>query len=113
VAQYQTVLKILSKDEIKKIIKTENKKIKEEKERFNNLNIDTIFVDLQKRKINPSGEFDNAGRFYAENGNLINVRAPSRKWPYSQMVACRTRKYVLAVAKYFACQSEQDVRNYI
>lgn len=71
--------------------------------------IQQVYEMLKNRKINPSGQFDSAGRFYAKNGELINVRQPSRHYPYSQMVACRTKKYVKAVAEYYNCKTEQEL----
>lgn len=56
-----------------------------------------VYSLLKNRLINPSGEFDKQGRFYAHNRHLINVRPPSGKWPYSQMIGCRTLKYVKAL----------------
>lgn len=72
--------------------------------------INEIYQLLKIRKINPSGTFDNAGRFYAANSDLINVRTPSRAWPYSQMVACRTKKYVKKVCEKFNCQTVEELR---
>lgn len=65
--------------------------------------INIVYNKLKNREINPSGKFDNAGRWYAHNVDLINVREPSRSWPYSQMTACRTKKYVKAVCEKFEC----------
>jgi hypothetical protein len=69
-----------------------------------------VYQMLKNREIHPSGKFDDAGRFYAEHNDLINVRAPSRRWPYSEMVACRTHKYVKAVAKRFNCQTVEELK---
>lgn len=33
-----------------------------------------VFKMLQDRRINPAGEFDKQGRFYAKNSNLISVQ---------------------------------------
>lgn len=68
---------------------------------------------LKNREVHPSGTFDTGGRFYATNSNLINVRAPSRAYPYSQMVACRTLKYVKAVAEHFDCKTKGDILSHI
>jgi hypothetical protein len=59
--------------------------------------IKKVYDMLKNREIHPSGEFDKGGRWYAKNSDLINVRSPSRAWPYSQMLACRTLKYVKKV----------------
>lgn len=71
--------------------------------------IKEVYAMLKERKIHPSGEFDKAGRFYAEHSDLINVRAPSRDYPYSQMHACRSLKYVKAVAEKFKCATKEDL----
>jgi len=68
-----------------------------------------IHMMLKNREIHPRGSFDKAGRWYALNNCLLNVRSPSREYPYSQMQACRTLKYVRAVAKEFDCQSFNDI----
>lgn len=64
---------------------------------------------LKNREIHPSGNFDKQGRFYAENADLIDVRTPSRDYPYSQMTACRTLKYVKKVAEKFNCSNINDL----
>jgi len=71
--------------------------------------IKNVYIALKNRDVNPSGIFDKVGRWYAEHGELINVRAPSRAWPYSQMQACRTHKYVKAVAEKFGFESEKEL----
>lgn len=71
--------------------------------------IKEVYLALKNREINPTGKFDKAGRWYAEHGDLINVRAPSRSWPYSQMQACRTLKYVKAVAEHFDVQTKAEL----
>ena len=55
--------------------------------------IDDKYDKLKNRDEHPAGRFDSAGRFYASNANLINVRQPSRAFPFSEMAACRTKKY--------------------
>lgn len=72
----------------------------------NNNAINEVYELLKNRVINPAGTFDNAGRFWLDNRDLINVREPSRAWPYSQMTAGRTLKYVKAVAKKFNCEND-------
>jgi len=72
--------------------------------------INQVYAELQSRSINPSGKFDNAGRWYAENSDLISVRSPSRAWPYSQMLACRTKKYVARVATKYGCETVEQLR---
>jgi len=64
-----------------------------------------VYELLRDRDIHPSGAFDNAGRWYAKNSNLISVRTPSRRFPYSELTACRTLKYVKAVVAEFKCKS--------
>ena len=72
--------------------------------------INTVYQQLKNRQLHPSGEFDKAGRFYATNDDLINVRTPSRSWPFSEMVACRTKKYVKKVAEKFGCETVGSLR---
>jgi hypothetical protein len=67
------------------------------------MEVKKVYELLKSRIINPSGCFDGAGRFYLEHSDLVSVRSPSRLWPYTQMNAGRTLKYVKAVAKKFDC----------
>lgn len=50
------------------------------------------------RELNPQGGFDNAKRWYpSENERCpccAHVRSPSRAWPFSLMVHCRTAEHV-------------------
>jgi hypothetical protein len=64
---------------------------------------------LKDREINPSGEFDKQGRFYATHQELLSCRQPSKAWPYSQMQAARTFDYVCAVIKKFNCKTIKEV----
>ena len=75
--------------------------------------IKEVATMLKNREVNPRGTFDKAGRFYATHANLISVRSPSRAYPYSQMQACRTVKYVRAVAGYFNCKTKDEILRYI
>ena len=76
-----------------------------------NLNaaIESVYRKLQNREIHPSGQFDSGGRFYLDNADLVKVRTPSRAYPYSQMLAGRTKKYVKGVAEKFNCENEEDI----
>ncbi len=72
--------------------------------------ITVVYCELKERIIHPTGKFDNGGRWYAENSDLISCRTPSRAWPYSQMSACRTKKYVKAVQEQFNCKTIDELR---
>ena len=72
-----------------------------------------VYEELKNRVIHPSGEFDKTGRFYAENSDIINVRQPSRAYPYSQMKACRTLTYVKKVAEKYNVQTIEDLRVFV
>lgn len=56
------------------------------------------FKSLQSREINPVGEFDKAGRWYPSDTEQAEcckgLRSPSRAYPYSLMVHCRTLKHI-------------------
>lgn len=69
-----------------------------------------IYRELQNREIHPSGHFGGGGRWYADNDDLISCRAPSRAWPYSQMIACRTLKYVKKVCAKYNCTTLDELR---
>ncbi len=64
--------------------------------------INAAYQQLKNRTINPGGEFDNAGRFYATHAKLFDsVREPSRAYPYSQMQAARAKKNVKRLYEHF------------
>lgn len=75
--------------------------------------VDTVYRELKGRVIHPAGTFDKAGRFYLEHSDLVSVRSPSRAYPYSEMLAGRTRKYVKAVCEKFGCQSVEELRGMV
>lgn len=52
---------------------------------------------LQSRNAHPAGTFDSAGRWYPdqEYACCSGIRSPSRAYPYSRMVHCRTLQHVL------------------
>jgi len=66
--------------------------------------------NLQDRKIHPDGSFDSARRWYpseTEREECCNsIRSPSRSYPYSMMVHCRS--YTHVAAKY--CVDIKDLR---
>lgn len=72
--------------------------------------INNIYIKLKERKINPRGYFDKQGRFWLRNRDLVDVRRPSPAWPYSQMTAARTKKYVQKVCEKYNCDSEESLR---
>lgn len=99
-----------SEDKLEKLSKDEERKFKKMP---SSEMIDIVYKMLQNREIHPSGKFDSNGRWYAKNDNLINVRSPSRRWPYSQMVACRTKKYVQKVYDKFKPKDIQQLIQYV
>ncbi|MDO4895662.1 hypothetical protein [Moraxella sp.] len=64
---------------------------------------------LKERKLHPVGEFDKRGRFYLEDDELVDVRSPSAAYPYSQMSAGRTSKFVKAMAEKYKVQSKDEL----
>jgi hypothetical protein len=71
--------------------------------------IKEVFLLLRTRELNPKGKFDKAGRFYLDHADLVDVRDPSRAFPYSQLVAGRTLKYVKKVVEKFNPQSKDEL----
>jgi RPA family protein len=70
--------------------------------------IQEVYEMLKARQVNPSGSFDNVGRFWGrEEEFLKNIRTPSRAFPYSHMAALRTKKYVNFIAKKFKCSNKE------
>ena len=53
-----------------------------------------VFIRRKNRTEHPPGKFDSAGRWYASEEIQGYIRAPSRAYPYSQMVHCRTLDHV-------------------
>jgi hypothetical protein len=57
-----------------------------------------LYEDRQSRQQHPDGNFDNAGRWYPSADEKCSccgeVRGPSRAYPYSYMVHCRTSKHI-------------------
>jgi hypothetical protein len=64
--------------------------------------IRSIYTARRDRLVHPEGSFDSAGRWYPSvtedcGGDGRCVRTPSRMWPYSYMLRCRTRQHVSAL----------------
>ena len=56
--------------------------------------IELAYLARKERLVHPDGTFDKQQRWYpdrASEGGVPQVRTPSAAWPYSYMVACRTR----------------------
>lgn len=70
-----------------------------------------IYLWLKDRKLHPKGEFDRAKRFYLKDRELVDVRPPSAKHPFSQMQAGRTSKFVNAMADKYKPQTLQAMLN--
>lgn len=71
-----------------------------------------VYQLLKDRKLHPKGEFDKGGRFYLQYGELVNVRTPSRAYPYSQMAAGRTLKFVKALCAEYKIATLQELVSY-
>lgn len=61
-----------------------------------------VYEARRDRQVNPDGSFDNKSRWYPSDAeNLDNftasIRSPSAAWPYSYMVAARTKKHCTAL----------------
>ena len=67
------------------------------------LKIDAIYLCRRERLTHPEGDFDKQGRWYPSererSNHLCGIRQPSRNWPYSYMLACRTRKHISELAE--------------
>lgn len=71
--------------------------------------IEQLYQMLKNREINPLGYFDNGGRFYLYDDELVNVREPSRAFPYSQLSAGRTKKFVAKIAEKYNVQNLEEL----
>lgn len=65
----------------------------------NLLNATAEFIARQERTAHPEGKFDNGGRWYpneeTEKCECCNyIRRPSRAFPFSMMVHCRTAEHI-------------------
>ncbi|EHR0227836.1 hypothetical protein KS670_003396 [Vibrio parahaemolyticus] len=75
--------------------------------------VNKVYEMLQDSEVYPSGSFETANKFYADNSHLISCRAPSRAFPYSELNACRTKKYVAKVLQYYNCKSVKTLLKHI
>jgi len=71
--------------------------------------IKEVFTMLKNRELHPRGEFDEKGRFFLEDSHLVDVREPSKRYPYSQMTAGRTMKFVKAVITEYKINDKEDL----
>jgi hypothetical protein len=66
------------------------------------------YVNRQSRATNPLGGFDKAGRWYPDPDErrdcCDSIRSPSRRFPYSLMLHCRTLKHI---AKLYDVEEKQ------
>jgi len=68
-----------------------------------------VFTMLKNRELHPAGKFDSQGRFYLRDNELVDVRTPSAKYPFSQMNAGRTAKFVKAIANKYKPDTKQEL----
>ena len=74
--------------------------------------ITAVYKDLRDRQAHPRGHFDKAGRWYSHYPDLVgHVRWPSRHYPYSQMSAARSKKFVRALAETHGCKTVAHLRS--
>ncbi len=69
---------------------------KSKEEELKNI-VETVYQKAQAREIHPCGSFDGSGRWYPASvfhGAIDSVRSPSRRWKYSYMQHCRTKKAI-------------------
>ena len=64
--------------------------------------VSTVYAARRDRCVHPEGRFDAAKRFYPSaredaDGDGTCVRNPSRAWPYSYLLRCRTRQHCAAL----------------
>jgi len=59
------------------------------------------YIARRDRRKHPLGHFDGGGRWYPSEDETrsccATIRAPSRRWPYSLMLHCRTIRHVAAL----------------
>lgn len=73
-----------------------------------------LFVDRQDRVSHPDGKSDNGGRWIPSNDEWCSccaaIRYPSRSWPWSLMVHCRTAEHVAALTGVPAADIRREAR---
>jgi hypothetical protein len=80
---------------------------------FSKEQINTVYTAMKERLMNPEGSFDKQGRWYPSAEQRCcsdncpgTLRAPTKAYPYSWMLHCRTRKHCAYLAasqpEYFA-----------
>lgn len=74
------------------------------------------YNNRKKRCTHPSGAFDRAGRWEPDDSEkqdcCDDVREPSRAYPYSLMVHCRTMEHVANLYDVDKADLQQQVRKY-
>lgn len=60
--------------------------------------ISALYQSRKNRETHPEGKTDSGGRWYPsaaedQDGDGMCVRSPSRAWPWSYMLRCRTRRH--------------------
>ena len=72
------------------------------------------YKDRQKRYTHPSGSFDRAGRWEPDDSErqdcCDDVREPSRAYPYSLMVHCRSMEHVANLYDVDKADLQQQLR---
>jgi len=62
------------------------------------------YLDLQQRATHPRGSFDTGGRWHPSPAEVqsccASIRAPSKSWPWSLMVHCRSLSHRAAASGY-------------
>ena len=69
--------------------------------RFKIMDVARIYLDRQARLSHPHGAFDSAMRWHPDQEELRDccnmIRSPSRAYPHSLMIHCRTLRHVAAL----------------
>lgn len=98
-------------DEESEALETFLKKFNKLETKVSKADIKEVYIKLKEREENPRGKFDKQGRFYLRDKDLVDVRAPSTAYPYSQMNAGRTATFVKALAHKYKCQNLQELED--
>lgn len=60
--------------------------------------VEKIYYRRKERIDHPDGHFDGGGRWYPSEEERCeccdSIRGPSRRWPWSYMQHCRTKKHI-------------------
>jgi hypothetical protein len=72
------------------------------------------YIDHKARTTHPDGKFDSGGRWHPSDQEqqpcCSSIRNPSRAWPYSLLLHCRTAKHIATMHEVSAAEIRKAAR---